>query len=852
MKPVRFLYLLCLLQKQGSRLAAWRRLSIAYQQPRLLIKHIAKTNPSEFMAMELMLQAEEASVDGKQDAVALYDLAIEAANKTGYHFFRALANELAAMFYLKQERHTVAAAYMREAYNLYFSWGALAKTQLMEHLYPEWFSHDFDSVSQRTHAVSVAGKEWQSELDVMALIDISQVISSELKLSRLMTKLMHIIIENAGAQQGCLILDSDDGLQIVAMDYAEQDVLTEQQPIAIGDSEVVSDGIIRYVYRSGEYLVLDDAVNAGSFVDDSHVTEQQVKSVLCLPLLRQDKVIGVVYLENNLATSVFTESRVTVTNLLLSQASISLENAALFEKRKQIEIELKKSQQWLRTLIDTVPSMIYVKNEEGRFLEVNKAVADSLGMTRDEVVGRLHAEIHPDQKEVNAMLYIDRQVMASGQKSQVAQQRYSFSDGRQRWMQTIKVPCPESVFGEPAIVGINIDITDLKAADSELRQLRNYLSSVVNSMPSILIGVDEEGRVTQWNQQAENFTKINYQHALGHFLIKILPELTREITRVKTAIQTQQVLVEKKRERVHDGKTLYQDITIYPLVAEGIKGAVIRIDDVTEQVQMEEIMIQSEKMLSVGGLAAGMAHEINNPLAGMMQTASVMTNRLSENELLANKQAAELAGTDMESIHSFMENRDIFRMLNSINEAGVRVADIVDNMLNFSRKSEVISSMIDINALLNKTLALASTDYDLKNEYDFKTITITREYGQNLPLVSCEPSKIQQVFLNILRNGAQAMKSASSAKQTFILTTSYDAALQRIVIEIEDNGPGMDEATAKRIFDPFFTTKSVGVGTGLGLSVSYFIITEHHDGEMMVESELGQGCRFIIRLPVKA
>ncbi len=117
-------------------------------------------------------------------------------------------------------------------------------------------------------------------------------------------------------------------------------------------------------------------------------------------------------------------------------------------------------------------------------------------------------------------------------------------------------------------------------------------------------------------------------------------------------------------------------------------------------------------------------------------------------------------------------------------------------------------------------------------------------------MVPCEPRKIQQVFLNILRNGAQAIKSASSDEQHFTLTTSYDAELQRVIIEIEDNGPGMDDATTKRIFDPFFTTKAVGLGTGLGLSVSYFIITKHHEGETMVDSELGQGCRFIIRLPV--
>jgi signal transduction histidine kinase len=245
-----------------------------------------------------------------------------------------------------------------------------------------------------------------------------------------------------------------------------------------------------------------------------------------------------------------------------------------------------------------------------------------------------------------------------------------------------------------------------------------------------------------------------------------------------------------------------------------------------------------------------MAHEINNPLAGMMQTANVMSNRLTNFEMPANLHAAEQAGTSMESIRRFMELRGINEMINTITESGQRVAEIIENMLSFSRKSEVEISSYDLAELLDKTLELAATDYDLRKQYDFKLIKIIKEYEPNLPFVPCERAKIQQVILNVLRNGAEAMQEVTEVEPQFTLRTRYDRNRQMVCMEIEDNGPGMDETTRRRVFEPFFTTKPVGIGTGLGLSVSYFIITEIHDGEIFVESQPGAGAKFVICLPL--
>ena len=390
-----------------------------------------------------------------------------------------------------------------------------------------------------------------------------------------------------------------------------------------------------------------------------------------------------------------------------------------------------------------------------------------------------------------------------------------------------------------------------KQDEEELCKLRNYLSNIINSMPSMIVAVDNEGRVTQWNHQTEQVTGLNFKDAQAQPLAKVFPRLANEMNSILMSIRERRVIKSPKVSRKVAHEICYEDITIFPLVANGVEGAVIRVDNVTERVRMEEMMIQSEKMLSVGGLAAGMAHEINNPLAGMMQTAQVMAQRLKAGaNIPANLKAAEAAGITMESIERFMEERGIQRMIEAITASGQRVSEIVNNMLSFARKEDAAVSAHHLDKILDKTIELAATDYDLKKDYDFKKIEIIREYDDNLPAVFCQASKIQQVILNILSNGAQAMQGAGTPEPKFIVRTYVDPVRDMACMEIEDNGPGMKEEIRKHIFDPFFTTKPVGVGTGLGLSVSYFIITENHKGEMTVESSPGTSAKFVIRLPL--
>jgi PAS domain S-box-containing protein len=403
----------------------------------------------------------------------------------------------------------------------------------------------------------------------------------------------------------------------------------------------------------------------------------------------------------------------------------------------------------------------------------------------------------------------------------------------------------ENIIG---VLGTYQDITERKKAVEEMRQLRNYLSNIIDSMPSVLIGVDADGRVTQWNKQAERVTGLTFEKARAQPLADVFPALLDEMTRLHLAIRDRQVIHDPKIPRWQNNETRFEDVTIYPLVANGVEGAVIRVDDVTERVRLEEMMIQSEKMLSVGGLAAGMAHEINNPLAGILQNTAVLENRLVQN-LPANEKAAETAGLTMTALRRYIELRKLPTMLENIRDSGNRAAAIVKNMLSFARKSDRVVSSHDLDELLDQTIDLARTDYDMKKQYDFKQIVISRKYDSNVRPIPCEASKLQQVFLNILKNGAEAMAYHPNKKHppTFVLRVCQED--QWVRLEIEDNGPGMDETARRRIFEPFFTTKPVGKGTGLGLSVSYFIVTENHGGKMDAHAVDGGGTCFVIRLP---
>jgi PAS domain S-box-containing protein len=392
------------------------------------------------------------------------------------------------------------------------------------------------------------------------------------------------------------------------------------------------------------------------------------------------------------------------------------------------------------------------------------------------------------------------------------------------------------------------DVTERRKAELEVRRLKSYLANVIDSMPSVLVGMDQEENVTQWNRQAEVSTGVSTTAALGKPVGRVLPDFFPSIEAMRDEVQHGRPASKEKVLLVKEGERHLFDVIVYPLVAEGSQGAVARIDDVTERTRLEEMMVQTEKMMSVGGLAAGMAHEINNPLGIISQAAQNLERRVSA-ELPANREAAAELGVDLALLNRYLDERNIFLYVKDIREAAARAARIVENVLQFSRRSGADLLPALLADLLDRAVELAASDYDLKKKFDFRAIEIVREYEPDLPAVPVIAVEFEQVVLNLLKNAAQAMAAnPSERKPRITLRLRRDG--RYATAEVEDNGPGMEEHVRRRVFEPFFTTKEPGVGTGLGLSVSHKIVTQNHHGLIAVESSPGNGARFTVKLPV--
>jgi PAS domain S-box-containing protein len=388
-------------------------------------------------------------------------------------------------------------------------------------------------------------------------------------------------------------------------------------------------------------------------------------------------------------------------------------------------------------------------------------------------------------------------------------------------------------------------IEERNQAQRRAQELSAMLEDMIDCMPSVIITVDSSRRVRHWNQQAVALTSISAQQASGKFLKTLLPQFDQQIEAVTEATSYgRRQHAARVHARLNERAYLF-DVVVYPLSGRG-KGVVIRVDDVTEKVRIEQTLVQTEKMLSLGGLAAGMAHEINNPLGAILQSTQNIERRLSP-DWPRNISVAEHYQLNMESLRNYLDKQRIPEFLSGIREAGERAAAIVADMLSFARQSSTELVPIDLVAALEASVRLAGADYNQNNQFEFRRVSIVRDYDNELPRVRAQKNQLEQVFLNLLLNAAHALATQNNADPTIHLHLFRQE--DHAVVEIRDNGPGMEEAVRRRVFEPFFTTKEEGHGTGLGLSVSYFIITEQLKGAIDVESVAGEGTTFRIRLP---
>lgn len=390
----------------------------------------------------------------------------------------------------------------------------------------------------------------------------------------------------------------------------------------------------------------------------------------------------------------------------------------------------------------------------------------------------------------------------------------------------------------------------------EIAAARSLLEDVTCAMPSALIVVNRDGIISFCNSTAisasENFGEVME----GKPLRAAFPYSAEHIQTILDAVRKHKTIKKMSIVKKISDTSHFFEVAVYPLSSTVTGGAVIHVVDVTERVRVEEVMMQTNKMVSIGGLAAGIAHEINNPLGVMMQAAQNIERRVSV-ALEVNHQAAAACGTTVDTIRCYLEKRNILAFLDDIKSDGARAAKIVRSLLEFSRNSESKRDLIPIAALFNQVVELAQKDYDPKNNVDFRQINVVIDVEPSLDFVPMVRSQIEQVLLNLLSNSAyvlsQKMRTALTEGRGFLPKIVLHARRegQWAHMEVRDNGIGFSEEARIRAFEPFFTTKPPGVGTGLGLWIAYVIVVDKHGGEITLDSIPNEGSTFVIKLPLE-
>jgi len=379
----------------------------------------------------------------------------------------------------------------------------------------------------------------------------------------------------------------------------------------------------------------------------------------------------------------------------------------------------------------------------------------------------------------------------------------------------------------------------IETQSKELHEVQNYLNNVINSMPSIIIGLDNEGKITHWNNQAEETTGVTASQAMKLSLENVFPELNADILYTsKNFTDTAPVKFEKIKVTLHNETNIY-NIILYPLITEGIDGTVLRIDNISELEKKEAQLRQAQKMEIVGTLAGGLAHDFNNVLTGIFGTITILKHKFTKNEKL--------------------ETEKIISYLNLMEDSSVRARDMVTQLLTLSRKQDLNLLPVDCNQIATTILKICENSFD-------KSIKIKSRHFPKPAMVIADGPQIEQVLLNLCVNASHAMTVMRNknepwggeleisvekiyADRHFCNTHAEATKAYYHLISVKDTGVGMDNDTISKIFTPFYTTKEKEKGTGLGLSMVYNIINQHR-GFIDVYSEVGIGSHFSLYLPV--
>jgi PAS domain S-box-containing protein len=484
-------------------------------------------------------------------------------------------------------------------------------------------------------------------------------------------------------------------------------------------------------------------------------------------------------------------------------------------ERKQAEGALREAEEKYKNLIEATSDMIWEADETGTFTFVSPRIKDFLGYEVNEVVGKIRTLDLVPKEEARKWLNRFKEINTKKAPFFGFEITHLHKNGNQVVFEISGIPLFDSAGNFKGFVGINKDITERKKAEERVRSAAEEWRTTFDSITDFISIHDRNNRIVRMNKAFADALKTTPKELIGKFC----HELTHGTKEPPANCPQRQTLKTGKPAtiEVYDSNLgIYVQESTSPIFDEKgkVAGSVHIAKNITERKQMEEQLMLTDRLASIGELASGIAHELNNPL----------TSVIGFSQLLLEEDIPENLKEDLVTIYSEAQ----------------RASSIVKNLLTFARKHAPMRQLSQVNSIIDDVLRLRAYEHKVNN------IKVEKRFAPNLPEIMVDYFQMQQVFLNIIVNAESSMLQANGKGKLVITTARVNNVIKAT---IADDGPGIAKENLRRVFDPFFTTKEVGKGTGLGLSICHGIVTEH-GGRIYAESEISKGAAFAVELPI--